>query len=75
MRLQYIQDFDGATTAVIVPIEEWNKITKQYIGLEELPQWQKDIVDQRLELYNKHPERVMPVEQFFKQMEKDGDEV
>lgn len=75
MRLQYIQDFDGATTAVIVPIEEWNKITEQCIGLEELPQWQKDIVDQRLDIYNKYPERVMPVEQFFEQIEKDGDEV
>ena len=69
MRLQYIRDFDGATTAVIVPIDEWNKITEKYIGLEELPQWQKDIVDQRLDLYNKHPERVMPVEHFFEQME------
>ena len=75
MPLQYIQDFNGATTAVIVPIEEWNKITEKYSGLEELPQWQKDIIDHRLELYKKHPERVMPIEQFFEQMDKDEDEV
>ncbi len=25
MPLQYVHDFNGATTAVIVPIEEWNK--------------------------------------------------
>lgn len=75
MPLQYIQDFNGATTAVIVPIEEWNKITEKFGDVEDLPQWQKDIIDQRLELYKKHPERVMSVEQFLEQMDKDEDEV
>ncbi len=74
MPLQYIQDFNGATTAVIVPIEEWNKITEKYSDVEDLPQWQKNIIDRRLELYKKHPERIMPVEQFFEQMDKDEDE-
>lgn len=73
MSLQYIQDVNGATTAVITPIDEWNKITEKYSDLEELPQWQKNILDQRLEMYQKHPERVMPIEQFFEQLEKDAD--
>ena len=75
MPLQYIQDLNGATTAVIVPIVEWNKITEKYSDLEELPAWQKNIIDQRLELYEKHPERIIPVEQFFEQMDKDDDGV
>ena len=75
MPLQYIQDFNGATTAVIVPIEEWNKITEQFSNVEDLPQWQKDIIDQRLELYKNHPERVMPIEQFFEELDKEGDNV
>ena len=75
MPLQYIQDLNGAITAVIVPIEEWNKITEKYSDLEELPAWQKNIIDQRLELYEKHPERIIPVEQFFEQMDKDDDGV
>lgn len=75
MPLQYVQDYNGATTAVIVPMEEWNKIIEKYSDVEELPQWQKDMIDQRLELYKKHPERVMSVEQFFEQMDKDEDEV
>ena len=75
MPLQYIQDLNGATTAVIVPIEEWNKITEKYSDLEELPAWQKNIIDQRLELYEKHPERIIPIEQFFEQMDKDDDGV
>ena len=73
MSLQYIQDVNGATTAVVIPIDEWNKITEKYIDLEELPQWQKNILDQRLEMYQNYPERVMPIEQFFEQLEKDAD--
>jgi inorganic pyrophosphatase len=73
MPLQYIQDYSGATTAVIVPIEDWNKITEKYSDIEELPQWQKNTIDQRLELYKNHPEQVMPIEQFFELM--DNDEV
>lgn len=75
MSLQYIHDMNGTTTAVIVPIEEWNKITERYSDIEDLPQWQKNMIDQRLELYKKYPERVMPVEQFFEQMDKDKDEI
>lgn len=75
MPLQYIHDINGATTAVIVPIEEWNKITEKYSDVEDLPPWQKNIVDQRLELYKKHPERIIPVEQFFEQMDKVEDEL
>lgn len=75
MRLQYIQDFNGATTAVIVPIEEWNKITEKYKDIEELPEWQKNIINERLELYKKHPERAISIEEFFEQMDKDMHEI
>jgi hypothetical protein len=75
MPLQYIHDSNGATTAVIIPIEEWNKITEKYSDVEELPEWQKKIIDQRLEFYSKHPEKVMPIEDFFAQMDNESDEV
>jgi putative addiction module component (TIGR02574 family) len=71
--LQYIQDFTGATTAVIIPIDEWNKITEKYSDVEQLPQWQKNMIDQRLESYKKNPEKAMPIEQFFEQMDNDDD--
>ena len=50
MNLQYLQDNKGNTTAVVVPIEEWNKFTEKYNDLEDLPQWQKNIIDKRLEI-------------------------
>jgi putative addiction module component (TIGR02574 family) len=71
--LQYIQDNTGNTTAVIIPIDYWNKITEKYEDVEQLPQWQKNIIDQRLESYNTNPEKTMPIEQFFEQMDNDDD--
>jgi putative addiction module component (TIGR02574 family) len=71
--LQYIQDNTGNTTAVIVPIDDWNKITERYSDVEELPQWQKNMINQRLESYKKNPEKAMPIEQFFEQMDNDDD--
>ncbi len=71
--LQYIQDFTGATTAVIIPIDDWNKITEKYSDVEQLPQWQKNMIDQRLESYKKNPQKAIPIEQFFEQMDNDDD--
>lgn len=36
MDLQYLSDIDGKHTAVVIPIEEWNDLTKTYIGLKSL---------------------------------------
>lgn len=75
MALQYFQDFNGATTAAIVPIEEWNKIAKKFTDLEELQDWQKNIIVQRLEFNKKHPERVLPIDQYFEHMDLDDEDV
>ena len=71
MPLQYIQDFNGATTAVIVPIEEWNKITEKFSDIEELPLWQKDIVDQRQQSIAQNPATLRPIEELFEELDKD----
>ena len=71
MPLQYIQDFNGATTAVIVPIEEWNKITEKFSDIEELPQWQKNIIDQRQQAIAQNPATLRPIEELFEELDKD----
>jgi hypothetical protein len=71
MGLQYLQDNNGNTTAVVVPIEEWNKLTEKHTGLEELPQWQKKLIDQRLNLVKNHPDELIPLEDFMKELDKD----
>lgn len=71
MNLQYLQDNNGNTTAVVVPIEEWNRFTEKYNDLEELPQWQKNIIDQRLETIKNHPDELVPLEDFMKELDTD----
>lgn len=36
MDLQYISDGDGNHTAVIIPINDWNKITSKHKDVREL---------------------------------------
>jgi len=36
MRLQMIQDTKGKATGVFIPISDWEKLKKQYSGLEVL---------------------------------------
>ncbi|MEP6927089.1 MAG: hypothetical protein ABI834_05600 [Ginsengibacter sp.] len=69
MNLQYLQDNNGNTTAVVVPIEEWNKFTEKYNDLEDLPQWQKNIIDQRLDFVKNHPYELLPLEDFMKELD------
>ena len=49
IHLQHLQHNNGNTTAVVIPIKDRNRVTEKYNGLEELLQWQKKIVDQRLD--------------------------
>ncbi len=73
MSLQYISDNSGHTTAVIIPIEEWNGIRSKYPGIDaiegELPQWQKDMIDARLKEIAEHPERMQPIEELFAELD------
>ena len=36
MELQYISDDEGKPTAVIIPIDEWNRITDKHGDLKDL---------------------------------------
>ena len=35
MHLQYISDFNGKTTGVFIPIQEWESLKSKFTGLEE----------------------------------------
>jgi hypothetical protein len=67
MTLQFIHDTRGNTTGVFIPIDEWQSLKEKYTDLQveeaqnniELTDWQKDIIDQRLEEYYKNPNDVM----------------
>lgn len=63
MKVQVLKDSLGNEIGVYVPMEDWTLIKQQYPDIEnldqELLQWQKDIIDERLEDYYKKPNDVV----------------
>ncbi len=69
MKTQIINDVNGLPTGVFIPIEDWELIKKYYPNIEkvdqQLPQWQKDILDSRLaDLDN--PANLEPIDELFR---------
>ena len=62
MKLQILQDDTGKDTGVYVPIADWELIKRDYPDIElvedEIPQWEKDIIDDRLETIEEFPNKV-----------------
>jgi hypothetical protein len=75
MNPQVIQDSNGKNAGVFIPMEDWNLIESTYPDVnnlsKELPQWQKDIIDERLAAIAKDPQRLKPIEKLFDIMHKD----
>ena len=57
MNLQYITDEKGETTGVFIPIHEWNSLKSKYQDIDNfnIPEWHKQVVNERLEDYKKNP--------------------
>jgi hypothetical protein len=74
MNLQYITDSNGQTTGVFIPIKEWNDLRSRLgeIGQPDIdiPEWHKEIVRKRMELYNKDPNQAMDFDAAMDDIEK-----
>ncbi|WP_116786943.1 addiction module component CHP02574 family protein [Flavobacterium psychrotrophum] len=72
MKLQYISDNEGNTTAVVIPIEEWNEIKARHSDIAEaendyeLSESAKAILDERLATENISD--FIPVEEMQKRL-------
>lgn len=68
MRPQIIKDHNGIPTGVFITIEDWENLKKCCPNIEkaeeELPQWQKDIIDVRLAGLD-NPAKTKPIERLF----------
>ncbi|WP_114751131.1 addiction module protein [Pleomorphovibrio marinus] len=72
MSLQYITDDKGQTTGVFIPIQEWNNIKSRYKDIDlEIPDWHKEIIDQRIKDYKKNPDQAVDFDQAMDEIEKD----
>ena len=63
---QIIKDQQGLPMGVFIPIQSWNTLIVKYPDIAkldaDLPQWEKDFIDKRLDLIQRHPERLKPIE-------------
>jgi hypothetical protein len=66
--LQYLMNGKGVTTAVVIPILEWQKIQEQ-LGSPDIPIWQKDELDKRLKFLAEHPNDLEDFDFAMKQIE------
>ena len=66
---QIIKDQLGAPMGVFIPIQSWNTLIVQYPDIEtlntDLPQWEKDFIDKRLDMIQRYPERLKPIERLL----------
>ena len=69
---QILKDQQGAPMGVFIPIQSWNDLIFQYPEIEnsdvDLPQWEKDFIDKRLDMAQHYPERLKPVEMLFESL-------
>ena len=70
---QILKDQQGTPMGVFIPIQTWNNLLFQYPDIEslepELPQWEKDFIDKRLDIVQRNPERLKPIEMLLKNLE------
>ena len=74
MSIPYLSNEKGKVTAVQLPIKEWERIKRQYPDIEnidaELPDWQKSLLDQRLDAVSKDNSRVLPIDGLFIELDR-----
>ncbi len=74
MNLQYITDGNGQTTGVFIPIKEWNDLKSKFKDIEkedaDVPEWHKEIVRKRMELYKNNPDQAMDFDSAMDGIEK-----
>ena len=69
MNPQIIKDSNGADAGVFIPKQDWDLLQSIYPHIntisKNLPQWQKDIIDNRLDAIAKDSKRLKPIADLF----------
>jgi hypothetical protein len=73
MSLQYLSNEKGQIVAVQVPIKEWELLKSKYPGLDiqstDLPTWQKDLIDIRLNAIKENPDNILPIDSLIAELD------
>ncbi len=78
MTLQFIHDNKGNTTGIFIPIEEWQALKTKYAELQKeeaenlavLSDWQKQIIDERLNDYYNNTDNTSDFDKTIDDIEK-----
>jgi predicted metalloenzyme YecM len=70
---QFTFDNLGNPIGVFLPIAHWNRLSEQ-MHLD-IPQYQKDLIDLRLEDYNKNPDSLLDWDDLVKELDKEDEAV
>ncbi len=75
MSLNYVSDDRGSTIAVQISIEDWKRIKNKYRDVDDLdrnlPLWQKQLIDRRLETISENPEKLRPINELLQELDKE----
>ncbi len=73
MVAQYTFDSNGDPIGVFIPIKDWNQITEKHPDIEDVPEWERTLIDQRLDFIKAHPEQLIPIEDFIAELDRDDE--
>ena len=73
MTPQYTYDSNSNPIRFFIPINDWNSITERYSGIEDVPEWEKNIIDQRLNFIKGHPDQLVPIDDFIAELDRDDE--
>jgi|GEM_PF-872410 len=64
MKIKYIKDQKGTTTDVVLSLKDWENLKNSFPNIkeiteEDIPNWHKEILDQRLYSIQKYPENIV----------------
>ena len=65
---QFIYDNKGNPTGVFLSIGEWERLVEEL--QIEIPEWQKKLIDTRLEEYNLNPMQMEAADALFAELER-----
>jgi hypothetical protein len=74
MSLQYLSNKKGQIIAVRVPIKEWELLRRKYPDLDpadiDLPDWQKELIDARLNAIKENPKRILAIDSLISELDR-----
>jgi len=72
LQTQVLKDSRGIPMGVFIPMKDWENVKAQYPDIDgfdsEIPQWERDFIDKRLETVKRNPERLLPIETLFQDL-------